>query len=138
MQRAVEVVDVEGPLPAELVTAQPKATILSGATDIGLWITKQAFDPDVVIYTGRVRELRQMIEATGPISVAEFMKQSLLHPSAGFYTSGDVFGRAGDFTTAPEISQLFGELIALWLVLVGLAMQFAGLGVIGVLIRRVR
>eukprot|EP00501_MAST-03F_sp_TOSAG23-6_P001029 GSMAST32.ASY1.ANO1.1071.1 assembled CDS len=67
--------------------------------------------------TELANELRQMIEATGPISVAEYMKQTLLHPSAGFYMSGDVFGTQGDFTTAPEISQVFGELIALWFVL---------------------
>ena len=59
-------------------------------------------------------ELSQVILARGPISVSEFMKQSLLHPTHGYYTSKRVFGSAGDFTTAPEISQVFGELIAIW------------------------
>jgi xanthine dehydrogenase small subunit len=52
---------------AALVEAHPKATILSGATDVGLWVTKHAFDPAEVIYTGRVAELREMREAGGQL-----------------------------------------------------------------------
>ncbi|XDA96753.1 SAM-dependent methyltransferase [Sulfitobacter sp. LCG007] len=51
----------------------------------------------------------------GPISVAEYMTECLLHPQLGYYTSREPFGQAGDFTTAPEISQMFGELIGLCL-----------------------
>ncbi|HSF94604.1 MAG TPA: xanthine dehydrogenase small subunit [Thermohalobaculum sp.] len=50
---------------AALVLAHPNATILSGATDVGLWITKHAFDPAGIIYTGRVRELAQMRKEAG-------------------------------------------------------------------------
>ncbi|MGR3716170.1 MAG: xanthine dehydrogenase small subunit [Thermohalobaculum sp.] len=50
---------------AALVEAHPQATILSGATDVGLWVTKHAFDPAEVIYIGRVAELRQMREIDG-------------------------------------------------------------------------
>jgi SAM-dependent MidA family methyltransferase len=53
------------------------------------------------------------IRQTGPITVAEYMNISLLHPVLGYYTTRDPFGVAGDFTTAPEISQMFGELIGL-------------------------
>lgn len=53
------------------------------------------------------------IRADGPISVAEYMADCLLHPDLGFYTTRDPLGAAGDFTTAPEISQMFGELIGL-------------------------
>jgi NADH dehydrogenase [ubiquinone] 1 alpha subcomplex assembly factor 7 len=53
----------------------------------------------------------RLIAATGPISVAQFMAES----NARYYDSRDPLGGAGDFTTAPEISQMFGELIGLWL-----------------------
>ena len=53
------------------------------------------------------------IKANGPISIAEFMSNCLLHPDFGYYTTKQPFGAAGDFITAPEISQMFGELIGL-------------------------
>jgi SAM-dependent MidA family methyltransferase len=55
------------------------------------------------------------IKATGPISVADYMAECLLHPTMGYYQSRDPFGAQGDFITAPEISQMFGELIGLCL-----------------------
>ena len=58
--------------------------------------------------------LRQLIATTGPISVADYMSACLFDPAAGYYTTRDPFGAAGDFTTAPEISQMFGELVAVW------------------------
>jgi NADH dehydrogenase [ubiquinone] 1 alpha subcomplex assembly factor 7 len=54
------------------------------------------------------------IRADGPISVAQYMALALGHPTLGYYTTRDPLGAAGDFTTAPEISQMFGELIGLW------------------------
>ncbi|WP_138467446.1 class I SAM-dependent methyltransferase [Poseidonocella sp. HB161398] len=59
--------------------------------------------------------LLQRIAATGPLSVAEYMAECLLHPEHGYYTTRAPFGAEGDFTTAPEISQLFGEMIGLCL-----------------------
>lgn len=53
------------------------------------------------------------IAAQGPISVADYMADCLLHPTFGYYTTRDPLGASGDFTTAPEISQMFGELIGL-------------------------
>ncbi|WP_424965656.1 MULTISPECIES: class I SAM-dependent methyltransferase [unclassified Dinoroseobacter] len=53
------------------------------------------------------------IAATGPITVAEYMAECLLHPAHGYYTTRPPFGREGDFTTAPEISQMFGEMLGL-------------------------
>jgi NADH dehydrogenase [ubiquinone] 1 alpha subcomplex assembly factor 7 len=57
--------------------------------------------------------LRARIAEAGPITVAEFMAECLLHPTWGYYTTRDPLGTAGDFTTAPEISQMFGELVGL-------------------------
>ena len=57
--------------------------------------------------------IAQQISATGPITVAEYMSLCLLHPDHGYYTSRDPFGAQGDFITAPEISQMFGELVGL-------------------------
>lgn len=59
--------------------------------------------------------LRALIEAEGPIPLDRYMAEALLHPDWGYYTRRDPLGRAGDFITAPEISQMFGELIGLWL-----------------------
>ncbi len=58
--------------------------------------------------------LRALIRADGPLSVAQYMALALGHPTLGYYPTRDPLGRAGDFTTAPEISQMFGELIGLW------------------------
>lgn len=53
------------------------------------------------------------IARTGPLSIAEYMADCLMHPEHGYYATRDPFGAAGDFITAPEISQMFGELIGL-------------------------
>lgn len=58
--------------------------------------------------------LRDRIAAEGPISVAAYMADCLLHPEHGYYRSQEAIGLGGDFVTAPEISQMFGELLGLW------------------------
>lgn len=58
--------------------------------------------------------LARRIRAEGPLSVAEVMADALMHPRLGYYATRDPFGADGDFTTAPEISQMFGELVGLW------------------------
>jgi SAM-dependent MidA family methyltransferase len=59
-------------------------------------------------------EIRRLITVAGPMPVAKYMALCLAHPEHGYYMRQDPFGVDGDFTTAPEISQMFGELIGLW------------------------
>ena len=65
--------------------------------------------------TPLARLLLRQIAVQGPLNVADYMTACLLHPEHGYYTTRDPLGAAGDFITAPEISQVFGELIGLCL-----------------------
>ena len=53
------------------------------------------------------------IAAQGPMRLDDYISMCLLHPAHGYYTTRTPFGTQGDFITAPEISQMFGELIGL-------------------------
>ena len=58
--------------------------------------------------------LADLIRGQGPLSVAGYMAEALGNPRYGYYTRRDPFGAAGDFITAPEVSQMFGELLGVW------------------------
>jgi len=58
--------------------------------------------------------IRKQIAASGPMPVSRYMQICLTHPEYGYYLKRDPLGRDGDFVTAPEVSQMFGELIGLW------------------------
>jgi len=59
-------------------------------------------------------EIEKLIKSSGPMPVWRYMELCLMHPQHGYYVSRDPLGREGDFTTAPEVSQMFGELLGLW------------------------
>ena len=58
--------------------------------------------------------IRDKIKAEGALSIADYMSLALSHPEHGYYKKQDPFGARGDFITAPEISQVFGEMIGVW------------------------
>jgi NADH dehydrogenase [ubiquinone] 1 alpha subcomplex assembly factor 7 len=64
--------------------------------------------------TNLADRLTRHIRAHGPLTIAAFMAMALHDPEAGYYARRQPLGPAGDFITAPEISQIFGELIGLW------------------------
>src|SRR5690606_26795181 len=59
--------------------------------------------------------LVRLIRVTGPIPLSHYMALCLGHPEHGYYMTRDPHGAHGDFVTAPEVSQMFGELVGLWL-----------------------
>ncbi len=71
-------------------------------------------DRDTRRQTPLAIQLAQEIAAGGPIGIDAYMQRCLSDPQHGYYTTRSGIGRDGDFTTAPEISQVFGELIGLW------------------------
>jgi NADH dehydrogenase [ubiquinone] 1 alpha subcomplex assembly factor 7 len=68
----------------------------------------------VTEYSPLQSELKRLIRSSGPMPVWRYMELCLTHPQYGYYVSRDPLGREGDFTTAPEVSQMFGELLGLW------------------------
>ena len=68
----------------------------------------------VTEYSPLQSEIKKLIKSSGPMPVWRYMELCLTHPSHGYYISRDPLGREGDFTTAPEVSQMFGELLGLW------------------------
>lgn len=65
--------------------------------------------------TSLKERLKADIAASGPISIAHYMAVCLADPEDGYYSTREPFGSGGDFVTAPEISQMFGEIVAAWL-----------------------
>ena len=68
------------------------------------------------------REIAAIVRETGPIGIDRYMALCLGHPVHGYYRTRDPLGARGDFTTAPEITQMFGELVGAWAAYVHRAM----------------
>ena len=67
--------------------------------------------------------LKERVAREGPVTVADYMEACLADKDAGYYPSRQPIGADGDFITAPEVSQIFGELIGLWAVAVWQSMD---------------
>lgn len=61
------------------------------------------------------QRIAALIAAQGPISIGQYMTLALHDPREGYYATRDPLGAGGDFITAPEVSQMFGELLGLWI-----------------------
>jgi SAM-dependent MidA family methyltransferase len=76
------------------------------------------YDPEARRDTPLALKLKDRIRREGPISVRMYVDACLRDPEHGYYVTQNAIGAAGDFITAPEISQIFGELLGLWCVVV--------------------
>jgi len=72
------------------------------------------YDPEARRDTPLALRLKERIRRDGPITLAQYMDACLQDEEHGYYRKRQAIGRGGDFITAPEISQVFGELLGLW------------------------
>ncbi|MEM9029883.1 MAG: SAM-dependent methyltransferase [Pseudomonadota bacterium] len=80
--------------------------------------TAERYDPEARRETPLAIELKARIRSERPLTVSEYVANCLHDPEHGYYRSQAAIGRSADFITAPEISQVFGELVGVWLAVV--------------------
>ncbi|KAK8375002.1 hypothetical protein O3P69_010967 [Scylla paramamosain] len=67
--------------------------------------------------TPLLKQLQSRIKFSGPLTIHDYMKEVLINPISGYYSTGkDMFGTHGDYITSPEISPMFGEMVAIWII----------------------
>ncbi|TNV80554.1 hypothetical protein FGO68_gene2308 [Halteria grandinella] len=78
---------------------------------------QQQQPPTIIQSTPLKQVIQHELQTTGlPMSLARFMELGLMHPEHGYYSTKDkIFNKGGDFTTSPEISQMFGEMLGIWI-----------------------
>ena len=82
-------------------------------------MTGSKIDPAIAKPNPLKEVIKQELRVSGdvPMSLARFMELGLLHPEHGYYSTKDkIFNKGGDFTTSPEISQMFGESLGIWVI----------------------
>lgn len=106
------------------VRASPKASTEFSVDRSGLLGGGEEFESDLRLLENSKtkeklsdlgRDLLSYIKLRGPITVHDYMAQASNHAVHGYYQhTGEKIGKGGDFVTAPEISQLFGEMVGIW------------------------
>ncbi|XP_019727009.1 protein arginine methyltransferase NDUFAF7, mitochondrial [Hippocampus comes] len=98
------------------LSISPAASVCWRVATTRLWSSSSSSSGEDASGSSMLRHLTSKITATGPISVAEYMREALTNPVMGYYVKKNMLGAEGDFITSPEISQIFGELLGVWVV----------------------
>lgn len=107
---------IKGPKPLEIIGPDGKPIIIPDNSFVMEERERmEPLDSNLSNSENLTRIIKNMIKTTGPISISHFMKQCLIDPQYGYYTTRNPLdAKTGDFITSPEISSTFGEMCGLW------------------------